>query len=109
MAVLNVLWWHGDVPEVGDVLETSTGRRYLIQRFRLSRPSNGHTTIRAFETVVLPKDEKIAGARVFPWTWGSRQRRLGMRHATRAKFARRFELERQPVLGALLAAARKPR
>lgn len=72
-AVLPVLWWHGRQPEVGDVLQTSTGRRYLIQRFRLSRPVNGQTRIRAFETVVLPKDEPLQkGTKVFMWAWGKR-------------------------------------
>jgi hypothetical protein len=30
-AVLSVLWWRGPEPSVGDVLETSTGRRYLTE------------------------------------------------------------------------------
>lgn len=73
-AVLSVLWWHGPDPEVGDILETSTGRRYLIQRFRLSKPVNGRTKIRAFETVVLPKGEQFEGAKVHRWEWGKRSR-----------------------------------
>lgn len=76
-AVLTVLWWHGPDPEIGDVLETSTGRRYLVQRFRLSRPVKGRTKIRAFETVVLPKDDRLPkGTRVFKWQWGKRTRSL---------------------------------
>ena len=75
-AVLTVLWWSGQDPNVGDVLETSTGRRYLITRFRLSRPVNGKTKVRAFETVVLPKDEPLdRGAKVHRWEWGKRTRR----------------------------------
>lgn len=80
-AVLTVLWWHGPDPAVGDVLETSTGRRYLIQRFRLSRPVKGKTKIRAFEIVVLPKDlPLIKGTKVHRWVWGKRTpRELGRR------------------------------
>ena len=83
-AVLTVLWWSGPDPEIGDVLETSTGRRYQITRFRLSRPfkQNGQlrTKVRAFETVVLPKGEPLErGQKVFRWEWGKRSRRTGRR------------------------------
>lgn len=83
-AVLTVLWWHGEEPRVGDVLETSTGRRYLIQRCRLSRPFKERgkirTKIRAFETVVLPKGVPLErGEKVFRWEWGKRQRSTKLR------------------------------
>ena len=79
-AVLTVLWWSGDEPKVGDVLKTSTGRRYWIQRIRYGRDCRTvigkvvtvrRGVIRAFETVVLPKDERVRG-RVFDWQWGKR-------------------------------------
>ena len=76
LAVLSVLWWGGPDPSIGDVLQTSTGRRYQITRFRLSRPVRGVTTIRAFETVVLPKDAKLEPwQKVHGWQWGKRSRR----------------------------------
>lgn len=88
-AVLTVLWWKGPDPEVGDVLETSTGRRYLIQRFQLSKPfmENGRirTKVRAFETVVLPKGELVEGAKVHRWQWANRNtKRVGFNHVARA-------------------------
>lgn len=78
--VLSVKWWDGDEPSVGDCLETSTGRRYLITRFRLSRPfkESGmtRTRIRAFECVVLPDGEGPGrGRRVWAWEWAPRGRR----------------------------------
>ena len=73
--VLTVNFWHGPDPDVGDTLRTKTGRQYLIQRFRLSKPdSRGRTRIRALECVVLPKDEPVPG-RVHEWTWSPRTKR----------------------------------
>lgn len=73
-ATLTVLWWYGTEPSVGDVLETSTGRRYQIMRMRYGRPKNGKLgPLRAFETVVLPKGASLGrGAKVYRWEWGKR-------------------------------------
>lgn len=87
-AVLTVLFWEGPDPAIGDVLETRTGRRYQITRFRLSRPfkENGRTRtkIKAFETVVLPKDAKIEPQQtVHGWQWGKRLKRAPGRRVFR--------------------------
>lgn len=67
--VLTVNFWEGTKPEPGDGLETSTGRRYLIQSVRL-RP-NGQP--KALQCVVLPKGEPVPGS-VHPWSWSPRRR-----------------------------------
>jgi hypothetical protein len=61
---LRVLWHEGGMPEAGDELHTTTGRRYLI----LS------CTEKQIKALVLPKDEPPTQARAWFWTWGKRKK-----------------------------------
>jgi len=66
--------WKGalaDRPRVGDVLQTKTGRRYLIAG------GNGLAcaTMRLSTVVMAPDDSLSEGARVYPLHWNARKRR----------------------------------
>ena len=69
-AVLSVNFWTGPAPVAGDGLETSTGRRYLIQRVMVKRDGS----LKALHCVVLPKGEPVPGT-LHPWSWSPRTRR----------------------------------
>lgn len=73
---LSVHWWEGEHPVAGHGLETSSGRRYLIQRVLYGR-AIGETKgpLRALECVVLPKDDNQVPGQLFPWRWSPRHRR----------------------------------
>lgn len=58
---VRILGWEGDPPAVGDQLETSTGRLYLILDVKPKR----------LELLVVPKDAQLPGRR-FRWRWGKR-------------------------------------
>lgn len=55
-------------PEAGDVLETRTGRRYLILE---ARPQGRHRVVYAC-AVMAPEDEHPEGAVRFEWEWARR-------------------------------------
>lgn len=71
LTLLTVHFWHGKPPAIGDGLETSTGRRYLIYAIHHKRDG---TTLRALECVVLPKGDPIDG-KIHPWQWSPRRSR----------------------------------
>ena len=56
------------VAEVGDVMETRTGRRYLILE---ARPSGRHRVVYSC-AVMAPEDEHPEGAVRFEWEWARR-------------------------------------
>jgi hypothetical protein len=61
---LRALWWDGPLPRAGDMLETSTGRRYLIQQVGSTAPSF------TLHCVVVPDDCALPpGHKLFRWTW----------------------------------------
>lgn len=63
---LRALWWDGDLPTPGDLLETSTGRVYLIERVGKQRPTGSFT----LHCRVAPSDAPIAfGHALWRWTW----------------------------------------
>lgn len=70
---LRALFWDGPPPQAGDMLETATGRLYLIHStsFEARRSSSSSFSITA---IVLPRDcARPPGHRVFGWTWKSRR------------------------------------
>lgn len=58
-------------PETGDVLETSTGRRYLI----IDRPPLGRDRCRYVCIVMDPADDYPPDSVRWDWTWSPRHRR----------------------------------
>jgi hypothetical protein len=64
---------NGGAPEPGDVLETSTGRRYLIDTIC------GTTRRRHLLVCVVmhPDDDYPTGAVVWRWKWTTRNRTAG--------------------------------
>lgn len=58
----------GGGPEPGDVLETRTGRRYLIDRIS---PGSGRSR-RLSCVVMAPDDPQPEGAVRFTWSWAPR-------------------------------------
>jgi hypothetical protein len=62
--VLTCMWSDGDPPEPGDILETRTGRRYLILEVRGRR----------LACVVVDGQATTTG-RILTWAWAGRQRR----------------------------------
>lgn len=67
---LSVHFWDGPAPVLGDVLETSRGRRYLIIEIKHKR-DGALSTLRC---IVLPPDADVTGT-VFEWRWMDRSRR----------------------------------
>lgn len=68
--VLTVNFWAATKPEPGDGLETTTGRRYLIQSIKW-KPDGSP---KALHCIVLPKGEPIEGT-VHAWLWSARKRK----------------------------------
>jgi hypothetical protein len=68
--------WKGDPtkwPRKGDVLKTSTGRRYMILGIGDRRSA---TSPMRLEALVLNKDDKVPrGARIYEFKWDTRERR----------------------------------
>ena len=67
--------WKGDLadrPRVGDVLQTKTGRRYLILDAR-GGCSGGAMKLKCL--IMDPDDSLPEGARVYPLHWNARKRR----------------------------------
>lgn len=61
---LRVAW--GDVPEFTDILQCQSGRRYQVIGVK------GRT----LQTLVLPADAPTDGAKVIPWMWAPRRRKV---------------------------------
>jgi hypothetical protein len=72
---LSVRVWHGPLPDSGDELMTTTGRRYLVVAVRMSRDGQ----IAALDCLVLPANEPATAGRVFDWTWSPRRSRRALR------------------------------
>lgn len=67
-------------PEPGDVLETRTGRRYLL----LERTPSGKAGARYRCVVMDPADEYPEGSVRFSWAWTPREPRRRRRERSRA-------------------------
>lgn len=70
---LRALWWEGPLPDPGDLMQTSTGRRYLIQQIG-PRGSGRAFTLRC---IIVASDCALPpGHKLFRWTWTRKSTRL---------------------------------
>lgn len=72
---LRVLWWEYPVrPREGDVLETSTGRLYLVVEVHGPQPSEAVRPWTLTCYVIPPNYVAPKGATVYRWSWARRAR-----------------------------------
>lgn len=64
-----------DLPEPGDVLQTRTGRRYVIASFRRVASSKVPCRLKVVGVVMAEDEGEPDGARVFHLRWWERKRK----------------------------------
>jgi len=63
-------WWHDDLPQTGDTIKTTTGRRYLVLETTLNRRG-----LPVMDCIVMSQDAPNPGTREWRWRWAKRSRR----------------------------------